>query len=182
MAHARKPDFVFRAKRTSPFKSAGASDQSTTGTRGVRVSGGNAGYNMFRGSVKGTGYPLHSPVSTSLPLPCVTVCHHISTGIYPPRSEDAKRVKKFWFGLRRLQVAAHTTAHWRSWWRHLKLRSSAVSTVTSRISHIWLTSQIICELLRPKNKHGNSGHFSPLQPVQTLHLMYLFNKYNKYSY
>jgi len=28
---------------------------------------------MFRGSVKGTGYPLHSPVSPSLPLPCVDV-------------------------------------------------------------------------------------------------------------
>jgi len=37
---------------------------------------------MFRGSVKGTGYPLHLPVSTSLPLPCVTVCHHVSTGLY----------------------------------------------------------------------------------------------------
>ena len=37
---------------------------------------------MSRGSVKGTGYPLHSPVSPSLPLPCVTVCHHISTGVY----------------------------------------------------------------------------------------------------
>ena len=29
----------------------------------------NAGYTMFRGSVKSTGYPLHSPVSPSLPLP-----------------------------------------------------------------------------------------------------------------
>ena len=37
---------------------------------------------MFRGSVKNTGYPVHSPVSPSLPLPCVTVCHHISTGLY----------------------------------------------------------------------------------------------------
>jgi len=37
---------------------------------------------MFRGSVKGTGYPLHSPVSPSFPHPCVTVCHHISTGLY----------------------------------------------------------------------------------------------------
>ena len=37
---------------------------------------------MFRGSVKSTGYPLHSPISPSLPLPCVTVCHHISTGLY----------------------------------------------------------------------------------------------------
>jgi len=37
---------------------------------------------MFRGSVKGTGYPLHSPVSPSLPLLCVIVCHHVSTGLY----------------------------------------------------------------------------------------------------
>ena len=82
MVHAQKQDFVFRAKRTSPFTSAGASVQSTTGSRGVRISGSNAGYTMFRGSVKSTGYPLHSPVSPSVPLPCVTVCHHISTGVY----------------------------------------------------------------------------------------------------
>ena len=74
--------FRLSAKRTSPFKSAGASFQSTTGSRGVRISGSNAGYTMFRGSVKGTGYPLHSPVSPSLPLPCVTVWHHVSTGLY----------------------------------------------------------------------------------------------------
>jgi len=36
---------------------------------------------MFRGSVKVTGYPFHSQVSSSLPLRCVTVCHHISTGL-----------------------------------------------------------------------------------------------------
>ena len=42
----------------------------------------NAGYTIFRCSVKSTGYLLHSPVSPSLPLPCVTVCHHISTGVY----------------------------------------------------------------------------------------------------
>ena len=69
-------------KRTSPFKSAGASVQSTTGSPGVRISGSNAGYTTFRGSVKSTGYTLHLPVSPSLPLPCVTVCHHISTGLY----------------------------------------------------------------------------------------------------
>ena len=74
--------FRLSAKWTSPFKSAGASVQSTTGSRVVRISGSNAGYTMFRGSVKGTGYPIHSPVSPSLPLPCVTVCHHISTGVY----------------------------------------------------------------------------------------------------
>jgi hypothetical protein len=74
--------FRLSAKRTSPFKSAGASVHSTTGSRSVRISGSNAGYTMFRGSAKGTGYPLHSPVSPSLPLPCVTVCYHISTGFY----------------------------------------------------------------------------------------------------
>jgi hypothetical protein len=69
------------AKRTSRFKSAGVSVQSTTGSRGVRISGCSAGYTKFGGSVKGNGYPLHSPVSPSLPLPCVTVCHYISTGV-----------------------------------------------------------------------------------------------------
>ena len=79
-----RAETIFRlsAKRTSPFKSARASAHSTTGSRGVRISGSNAGYTMFRGSVKSTGYPLHSPVSPSLPLPCITVRHHISTGFY----------------------------------------------------------------------------------------------------
>ena len=60
----------------------GASVQSTAGSRDVCISGSNAVYTMFRGSVKSTGYPLHSPVSPSLSLQCVTVCHHISTGVY----------------------------------------------------------------------------------------------------
>jgi hypothetical protein len=47
--------FRLSAKRTSPFKSAGALVQSTTGGRGVHISGSNAGYTMFRGSVKDTG-------------------------------------------------------------------------------------------------------------------------------
>jgi len=74
--------FRLSEKRTSPFKSAWPSVQSTTGSRGVRISGTNAGYTMFRGSVKGTGYRLHSPVFHSIPLPCVNVCHHVSTGLY----------------------------------------------------------------------------------------------------
>ena len=65
--------FRLSAKRASPFKSAGASVQSTTGSRGVRISGSNAGYTMFRGSVKGIGDTLHSLVSPSLPL-CASSC------------------------------------------------------------------------------------------------------------
>jgi hypothetical protein len=74
--------FRLSAKWTSSFKLAGASVQSTTGSRVVRKSGSNTGYTMFRVSVKGTGYKLHSPVSPSLPLPCVAMCHHVSTGLY----------------------------------------------------------------------------------------------------
>jgi len=70
MAHAQKPDFVFRRNGRVHFNLPwGASVQSTTGSRCVRISGSNPGYTTFRGSVKSTGYPLHSPVSPSLPLP-----------------------------------------------------------------------------------------------------------------
>jgi hypothetical protein len=71
--------FRLSAKRMSPFKPAGASVQSATGSRGVRISGSNgsnAAYTMFRGSVKGTGYPLHSPVS---PFPSPPVRHRVSS-------------------------------------------------------------------------------------------------------
>ena len=44
--------FRLSAKRTSPFKSVGASVQSTADSRGVRISGSNAGYTMFGGSVR----------------------------------------------------------------------------------------------------------------------------------
>jgi hypothetical protein len=74
--------FRLSAKRTSPFKSAGASVQATTGSRGVHNSGSNAGYTMFRGSVESTDYPLHLPGSLSFSLPCVIVCPFISTGFY----------------------------------------------------------------------------------------------------
>jgi len=74
--------FRLSAKQMSPFKSAGASVQSTTGSQDVRISSSNAGYTRFWGCVKNTGYPLHSPVSPPLPLLCGTMCHHISTGLY----------------------------------------------------------------------------------------------------
>jgi len=66
--------FRLSAKRTSLFKTAETSVQSTTSSWSVRISGSNDGYTMFRGSVKGTGYPLHSPVSHSFPLPRASPC------------------------------------------------------------------------------------------------------------
>ena len=56
----------------------------------MRITGSNAGYTMFRGSVKGTGYPLHSPVSPSLPLlasPCEITFQLESTTV-PSSAEE----------------------------------------------------------------------------------------------
>jgi len=63
--------FRLSAKRASPFKPAGASVQSTTGSRGVRISGSNTGYTMFRSSVRVLAthsirqFPLHFPTRAS---------------------------------------------------------------------------------------------------------------------
>jgi len=74
--------FHLSPKRTSPLKSVGESVQSTAGSRGVRISFGNAGYTTFRGGVRVLAIPLHSPVSPSLPLPSVTVCHQVPNELY----------------------------------------------------------------------------------------------------
>jgi len=85
MTHAQKPDFVFRRKGRVHLNRRGRQFSRLLAAEvcaSALIVGNSAGYTMFRGSDKGTGYPLHSSVSPSLPLPCVTVCHHISTGVY----------------------------------------------------------------------------------------------------
>jgi hypothetical protein len=80
-----KTRFRLLTKRTSPFKSAGSSVQSTTDRRAVHISLQGLYCSckpVFCSHVTLTGYPLHSLASPSLPLPCVTVCNHISTGLY----------------------------------------------------------------------------------------------------
>ena len=69
--------FGLSAKRTSPFKLVGVSAQSTAGSQGVRISGQQLYRLCSNIQCKTTGYPLHSHLSTSLPLPCVTVCHQV---------------------------------------------------------------------------------------------------------
>jgi len=80
--------FGLTAKRTSPFKSAGVSVQSTTGSRGVRISRQQLYRPCSDVQCKAAGYPLHSHLSPSLPLPCVTVCHQVLNALYSstPRS------------------------------------------------------------------------------------------------
>jgi len=72
MTYAQKPGFVFQLNGRVHLNRRRASVQSTTGSRDVRISGSNARYTMFRGSVKGTGTSFASCPFTSPP-----VCHRV---------------------------------------------------------------------------------------------------------
>ena len=69
-------------KRTSPFKSAGGQFSRLLAAEvcasAVLVLDTPCSQIVWRV----TGYPLHSPVSPSLPLPCVTVCHQVLNELY----------------------------------------------------------------------------------------------------
>jgi len=82
MAHTQNPDFVFRRNGGVRLNRRGRQFSRLLAAELCASVVVNAGYAMFRGSVKCTGYPLHSAVSPSLPLPWVTMCHHVSTGLY----------------------------------------------------------------------------------------------------
>jgi len=82
MAHAQKPDFIFRRNGRVHLNRRGRQFSQLLAAKVRGVSSSNAGYTMFRGIVKSTGYPLHSPVSPSLPLPSITVCHQVSNALY----------------------------------------------------------------------------------------------------
>ena len=77
--------FGLSAKRTSPFKSAGGQFSRQLAAEVcalavVMVVMLDTSYSEVE--CKTTGYPLHSHVSPSLPLPCVTVCHQVSIELY----------------------------------------------------------------------------------------------------
>jgi len=81
MAHAQKPDFFFRRngrvhlnQQGSQFNRLLAAEVCASAVAMLDAPSSEV--------VTGTGYPLHSPVSPSLPLTCVTACHHVSTGLY----------------------------------------------------------------------------------------------------
>ena len=82
MAHAEKPDFVFQRNDLVHLNCVDVSSVDYWKPRLCGISGSNAGYTMFWCSVKSTGYPLRSPVFSSLPHPCVALCHHIYNIIY----------------------------------------------------------------------------------------------------
>jgi len=75
--------FSLSAKRTSPFKSAGGRHFSRLLAAELCASAVvMLDTSCSEVECKTTGYPLHSHVSPSLLLPCVTVCHQVSTELY----------------------------------------------------------------------------------------------------
>ena len=85
MAHAQNQDFVFRwngwvhlNRRGRQFSRLLAGELCTSACRVLHC----LCKPVFCSHVTLTGYPLHSLFSPSLLLPCITVCHHNSTGLY----------------------------------------------------------------------------------------------------
>jgi len=77
--------FRLSEKRTSPFKSAGGGGGPFSRLLAAEVCASAVvmlDTPCSEVQCKTTGYPLHLHVSPSLPLPCVTVCHQVSTEVY----------------------------------------------------------------------------------------------------
>jgi len=130
---------------------------------------------MFRCSVKGTGYPLHSPVSPSPPLPCVTVCHRISTGLYQGRLRlkcDGTRAET------RFRFSAQRTSPFKSaggvssvdYW-HPRCAASAVvklDTPCSEVVCIVPTPFANFPVTSPPVRHRVPSHFNWTLPTLCL--------------
>ena len=92
MAHAQKPDLVFQRNgrvhlnwRGGQFNRLLAAEVCASAVVMVVM----LDTPCCEVECKTTGYPLHSHVSPSLPLPCFTVCHQVSTELY--RSDSVCR-------------------------------------------------------------------------------------------
>ena len=77
MAHAQKPDLVFPRNGRVHLNWRGVSVQSTAGSRGVRISGSNAGYTVFWGRVQ--DYRLPTPLAC-FPFTSPTVRRRVPSG------------------------------------------------------------------------------------------------------
>ena len=81
MAHAQKPDFVFPRTGRVHLSRCGRQFSRLLEAE-VWASAWVMLDNHVRKWRENTGYPLHSPVSPSLPLPCVKVCHQVPNELY----------------------------------------------------------------------------------------------------
>jgi hypothetical protein len=102
MAHAQKPDFVFRWNGRVHLNRQGRQFSRLLAAEVWASAVVMLDTPCFRGSVKSTGYPLHLPVSPSLPLPCVAVCLQVSTGVYHNLEKYGNFNAHIWLGFEQL--------------------------------------------------------------------------------
>jgi hypothetical protein len=169
--------FRLTTKRTSPFKSAGASVQSTTGRRVVHISLQGLYCSckpVFCSHVTLTGYPLHSPVSPSLFFPCVTVWYHISTWLYQSQihlgcaSElltDTLLPHGACLKYSGMQFACHKTLVMLEWNRWLKNSILAVNLMLFSKCCIWS----LCPASPERNVKNTVGQLAGPDPLFTFH-------------
>jgi len=85
MAHEQKPDFVFRRNGRDHLNRQGRQFSRLLAAEACAsavVMLDTPSSEVVWSGVKGTGNPLHSPVSPSPPRPWVTVCHHVTNAVY----------------------------------------------------------------------------------------------------
>jgi hypothetical protein len=96
MAHAQKPDLVFPRKGRVHLNRRGGGQFSRLLAAEMCASAVVTvvmlGTPCSEVACKTTGYPLHSHVSPSLPLLCVTLCHQVSTELYLLEPSNTRNV------------------------------------------------------------------------------------------
>jgi hypothetical protein len=152
MARAQKPDFVFRPNGRTHLNRQGSHFSRLLTAEVCTSTVVMLDTHKFRGSVKGTGYPLHSPVSPSLPLPCTTVCHYVSTGLYQCLAitcrlhfcyEDgdcscSDTLTVYWdVILWCVMVPTAGGTRWRSWLRHCATSRKVAGLIPDSVNRIF---------------------------------------------
>jgi len=127
MAQSQKPHFVFRLNGRVHYNRGGASVQSTTGSRGLRISFSNGGYTMFRVSVKSTDLP--TPFA-SFPFTSPPVYHRVPSHFNWSYYRLSRRLLVPGLGLNGLQKRKISCLHY-----PYKSKSHLECTVVTKETH-----------------------------------------------
>jgi len=122
---------------------------------------------MFWVSVKGAGYPLHPSVSLSLPLPCVTVCHHISTGVY-----HTAVMLPIWAGYHYCTLPKISHYFWLFFTVMIILGMWDRNTNYEQVMGNFFWTRINEQFMQENNAHGNDGYRFHCKPLHNISQFY----------
>ena len=164
--------FGLSTKRTSPFQSAGASVQSTTGSRGARISGSNgsnAGYTMFCGTVQDCWLPTQL---VCFPYISPTVRHRVPSGFNWALLHthiDCHVMDSFYFSmwapLHECSLQLHSSAIYATQSSQILASSSPQGTGNDYANYIQERIAVLTVFSRAHNKSLNCWVFRLIQPA-----------------